>query len=240
MISIIIPTLNEEKIIESTLQTLAATLTLPHEVIVSDGGSSDRTAELAGRYANSVVVFSGAGRQTIGEGRNDGARAATGGFLVFLDADCIIPEPDRFFAQALAHFARDPGLVGLTAYLNVFPADETLGDKLVAGIANLGLRVANNLLKRGAAQGEFQMIRGEAFAQVGGYRADLIAFEDTDMFRRLSRIGRTIIDPKLRVLHSGRRGHQVGYPQLLATWLVNLASIAVRNRTFSKEWKPIR
>ena len=78
MISIIIPTLNEAKIIESTLRTLAATLTLPHEVIVSDGGSSDRTAELATRHANTVVVYSGAGRQTIGKGRNNGAKAATG------------------------------------------------------------------------------------------------------------------------------------------------------------------
>jgi glycosyltransferase involved in cell wall biosynthesis len=49
MISIIIPTLNEAKIIESTLRTLVTTLTLPNEVIVSDGGSSDRTAELAQR-----------------------------------------------------------------------------------------------------------------------------------------------------------------------------------------------
>ena len=240
MISIIIPTLNEAKIIESTLQTLAATLTLPHEVIVSDGGSSDRTVELAARYANAVVVFSGAGRQTIGEGRNDGAKIAAGDFFVFLDADCIIPEPDRFFAHALAHFEKNPRLVGLTAYLRVFPADETLGDKLVASIANLGLRVANNLLKRGASMGEFQMIRREAFARLDGFRADLIAFEDTDMFRRLSRIGRTMIAPELRVLHSGRRGHQVGYPQLLATWLVNLVFIAVRDRTFTKEWKPIR
>jgi glycosyltransferase involved in cell wall biosynthesis len=240
MISIVIPTLNEAKIIESTLRTLAATLTLPHEVIVSDGGSSDRTAELAARYADTVVVYSGAGRQTIGQGRNDGAKIAAGDFLVFLDADCVIPEPDRFFAQALAHFDGDPGLVGLTAYLRVFPADETFGDKLVSGIANLGLRVANNILGRGASFGEFQMIRREAFARLGGFRADLIAFEDTDMFRRLSRIGRTMIGPKLCVLHSGRRGHQVGHPQLIAVWLVNMAFIAVRNRTFSKEWKAIR
>jgi glycosyltransferase involved in cell wall biosynthesis len=240
MISIIIPTLNEAKIIESTLRTLAATLTLPHEVIVSDGGSSDRTAELAARYANTVVVHSGALRQTIGEGRNDGAKVAAGDFLVFLDADCVIREPDRFFAQALGYFERDSGLVGLTAYLRVFPADETFGDKLVSGIANLGLRVANNILRRGASFGEFQMIRREAFARLGGFRADLIAFEDADMFRRLSRIGRTMIAPQLRVLHSGRRGHQVGHPQLIAMWLVNLVFVAFRNRPFSKEWTPIR
>src|SRR5205823_11480100 len=159
MISIIIPTLNEAKIIESTLRTLAATLTLPHEVIVSDGGSIDRTAELAARYATTVVVYSGAGRQTIGEGRNEGAKLAAGDFLVFLDADCVIPEPDQFFAHALAYFDGDPGLVGLTAYRRVFPADETLGDKLVSGIAIFVLRVANNILKRGSSSGECQQIR---------------------------------------------------------------------------------
>src|SRR5438270_4966660 len=130
MISIIIPTFNEASIIESTLRTLAATLTLPHEVIVSDGGSPDRTAEFAARYADSVVAYSGASRQSIGQGRNDGAKTAAGDFLVFLDADCVIPEPDRFFTQALAYFEGDPELVGLTAYLRVFPADETFGDKL--------------------------------------------------------------------------------------------------------------
>jgi GT2 family glycosyltransferase len=195
---------------------------------------------LAARYANTVVVHSGARRQTIGEGRNDGAKVAAGDFLVFLDADCVIREPDRFFAQALGYFERDSGLVGLTAYLRVFPADETFGDKLVSGIANVGLRVANNILRRGASFGEFQMIRREAFARLGGFRADLIAFEDADMFRRLSRIGRTMIAPQLRVLHSGRRGHQVGHPQLIAMWLVNLVFVAFRDRPFSKEWKPIR
>jgi glycosyltransferase involved in cell wall biosynthesis len=57
MISIILPTFNEEKVIESTLRTLASTLTLPHEIIVSDGRSSDLTVQIAAKYA-AVVVFS--------------------------------------------------------------------------------------------------------------------------------------------------------------------------------------
>jgi glycosyltransferase involved in cell wall biosynthesis len=240
MISIVIPTLNEEKIIESTLQRLQTTLTLPHEVIVSDGGSSDRTVELAARHAKTVVVFSGTHRQTIGEGRNDGAAAATGDYLVFLDADCIIPEPDRFFATALTHFQKNPKLAGLTAYLRVFPENETFGDKIVFGAANLGLRVGNNFLRRGGSFGEFQMIKREAFDRLAGFRADLVTFEDIDMFRRLSRIGRTMVDPKLTVLHSGRREHQLGWPSLLAAWLINIGFVIIRKRPWTKEWKVIR
>jgi glycosyltransferase involved in cell wall biosynthesis len=73
-------------------------LTHQHELIVSDGGSSDGTVELAGKYAAAVMVFSGSGRQTIAQGRNDGAKTACGDFFIFLDADCVIPEPDRFFS----------------------------------------------------------------------------------------------------------------------------------------------
>jgi GT2 family glycosyltransferase len=95
-------------------------------------------------------------------------------------------------------------------------------------------------LKRGGSFGEFQMIRRDAFTRVGGFRADLVTFEDVDMFRRLSRIGRTMSDANLTVLHSGRREHQVGWPPLLGMWLVNAAFVACRKRPFTREWKVIR
>ena len=240
MISIIIPTFNEEKVIESTLHILASTLTHPHEVIVSDGGSSDRTVELAAKYAATVVVFSGPGRQTIAQGRNDGAKTARGEFFIFLDADCVIPEPDRFFTQALSQFRKYPNLVALTAYLRVFPREETFGDRLVHGVANLGLRLKNNVFSRGESFGEFQMIRQEAFTRLGGFRADLVTIEDADMFRRLSKIGKTMIDPELTVLHTGRRAHQVGWLRLICMWLVNSFFVSVYNRSFTREWKAIR
>jgi glycosyltransferase involved in cell wall biosynthesis len=240
MISLIIPTFNEEKIIESTLCTIASTLTLPHEIIVSDGGSSDRTVDLATKFASTIVVFSGSGRQTIAQGRNDGAKTARGDFLIFLDADCVIPEPDRFFTKALAQFHKNPSLVALTANLRVFPPEETLGDRLVHGVANLALRLKNNLFNRGESFGEFQMIRREAFTRLGGFRADLVTIEDADMFRRLSKIGKTMIDPQLTVLHTGRRAHQVGWPRLIVMWLINSFFVSVYDRSFTREWKAIR
>jgi hypothetical protein len=84
------------------------------------------------------------------------------------------------------------------------------------------------------------MIRRTAFARVDGYRGDLVTIEDADMFRRMSRIGRTRVDPNLCVLHSGRRLHQVGWFPLIVMALINVVSVAVRNRAFTKEWKVIR
>jgi hypothetical protein len=64
--------------------------------------------------------------------------------------------------------------------------------------------------------------------------------EDPDMFRRLSTIGKTMIDPELTVLHTGRRAHQLGWPRLIFMWLVNSFFVSVYNRSFTKEWKAIR
>jgi len=68
----------------------------------------------------------------------------------------------------------------------------------------------NIVFNRGELLGEFQMIRREAFTRLGRLREDLVTIEDADRFSRLSKIGKTMIDPELMVLHSDRRAHQVG------------------------------
>ena len=160
VISIVIPTLQEEKVIGSTLSLLRTGDEIPCEIIVSDGGSTDRTLEIARRLADRVIEHHSASRQTIAQGRNFGAKSARGEFLVFLDADCSVTNPNQFLASARGRFASDPKLVALTALLRVLPANETLGDKLVFGVMNLATRFRNNVLQKGDAPGgEFQMVR---------------------------------------------------------------------------------
>jgi len=241
MISIVIPTYYEEKIIEFTLRSLQSQLTIPHEIIVSDGGSKDRTVAVAEKYADKVVLFSGAERQTIAQGRNEGARAARGEFLVFLDADCVIGNPDSFFTAALADFERMDSLVALTALLRVLPEKETLTDKIVTSIVNTVVVFKNNVLHKGEVPGgEFQMIRKKAFDQIGGFNGKLVTREDRDIFFRLSKIGRTLCDPRLTVFHTGRRAHIVGWARLIGLFLVNTLSFHVRGKIRSKEWTPVR
>src|SRR6185369_8116763 len=115
---------------------------------------------------------------------------------------------DSFFKQALSRFEADPQLVALTAGLRVLPELETLADKIVLSTVNYAVQFKNNVLHLGdAVGGEFQMVRKEAFRAVGGYRADLVTREDRDIFFRLAKIGRTMLDPKLTVFHTGRRAH---------------------------------
>ena len=105
MISIIIPTLNEEKVIESTVTRLKKALTLEHEIIISDSHSDDNTIEIARKVADKVVVFSGdKKKRTISMIRNNGARIASGEFFVFLDSDCVIKDADNILRSSIDKF----------------------------------------------------------------------------------------------------------------------------------------
>ena len=241
MISIVIPTLSEEKVIGSTLSSLKSQLTIPHEIIVSDGGSKDRTVEIASKYADKVLIHSGNSRQTIAQGRNDGARAARGEFLVFLDADCFLRDADSFFHAAIADFEKVANLAGLTALLRVLPESETLSDRFILSIVNSVVLFKNNVLHQGEVPGgEFLMVPRSAFDRVGGFNGELVTREDRDLFIRLAKFGRTFCDPQLTVFHTGRRSHIVGWPHQIGLLLVNTVSYRLFGKVRSKEWTTIR
>jgi glycosyltransferase involved in cell wall biosynthesis len=92
-LSIIIPAFNEELLIESCLQSISASLEANYkpgftsEIIVVDNNSTDKTADLA-RQAGAQVVFEPINQ--IGRARNTGAEAATGDWLLFIDADSFL------------------------------------------------------------------------------------------------------------------------------------------------------
>lgn len=239
MISIIIPTYNEEQYIGKTLADLKAKLTIPHEIIVTDDKSRDHTAEVAERYADLVLVPEQK-HITIAANRNYGASYARGEYLAFIDSDTTIADPDAFFARALSHFEADPKLVALTGRIGVWPELETRSDRLVYAIFNFVHRVKNNLLHMGEASGKFQMMRRSAFETVGGYREDLVTREDGDMFSRLSKVGRTMYDHQLFFTHTGRRAHRIGWPKLLTIWMIETFWVAAFGKARVAEWVDIR
>ena len=240
MLSIIIPSYLEEGYIAKTAGQFKGKLHIPHEVIVADGGSPDRTIEIAKQYADHVVVYPKDKKQNISKNRNNGAAHAKGEFFVFLDSACTIPDPQTFFERALKHFEDNPKLIGLTASIQVLPEVATWADRLVHANMTFNFIVLNNIFGRGAAVGKFQMIRREAFERVQGYREDLPASEEMDLFHRLSKFGQTRIDPKLIVYHPARRAHKVGYLKLVFIWNLDALSLMFRNKVVSKEWTPIR
>lgn len=238
-LSIIISTLMEEEYLRETLEALKK-LTLPHEIIVSDGGSTDQTVSIARQYTNKVLIWDKKRRQTFGEAKNAGAKIATGNFLVFIDADVIIPDPNGFFAILLADFMKQPRLSAVTVPLRCRPEYKEFGDSFFVEPLNFWYLLSNNVFHYGNASGEFQMIRKDIFEKLSGYREDLPGGEDTDMFNRISQIGRTRSHWHLAVLHTCRRAHKTGWLRLYWLWMVQGFYVLVFKKAGIKEWTVIR
>ena len=236
--SIIVPTFNEERIIAKTLGAIRHHLSnIDYELIVTDDGSTDRTCEIAERYADRVVRLTGS-KGTIGANRNRGARVAHGEYLVFVDADISIPRANDCFAVIAADFKDNPRLVGMTVKIKFAPGEERVIDAIMHGILSGVFWFMNSVVRKGTASGEFQAIRRDAFENLHGYSESLPVGEDNELFLRLSRLGRTRIDLRLTAYRDNRRIKQLGWPRLLKLWIVNYCSVAFLRRSHATEWPP--
>ncbi len=238
IISIIIPTLKEEQFLERTLKNLDG-LKMPHEIIITDGGSTDQTLPIASRYTDKIVVWDQPRRQTFGEAKNAGAALAMGEFLVFIDADVIIPEPEIFFEEILKIFENNK-LVATTVPLKPLLENKSIVDKVFSAPLNWFYIISNNIFHSGNSSGEFQMVRAEAFRKIGGFGEHLAAGEDNELFRQLAKLGRTMSYWRLCVRHSLRRPHKLGWLRIYFIWIKNGLSVAFRNKAAYKEWSVVR
>jgi rSAM/selenodomain-associated transferase 2 len=175
-LSVIVPTLNEGKGLAETLRNLAECVP-GSELIVVDGGSTDRTHEVAAGFRGMPLVWVDAPRGR-GSQMNVGAARATGDILLFLHADTHLPPgtPD-LIARALA----DPRILGGNFRIRFAP--HTAASGFYAWCYNLRSRLR-------IFYGDSALfVRAEVFASMGGYRAELL-MEDIDLVLRLRRAGR--------------------------------------------------
>jgi glycosyltransferase involved in cell wall biosynthesis len=244
-VSVIVPTLNEEKRLLALLERFTPALRQRFgiEVIVSDGGSTDATLDIAGRLADRVVEHVGTERQTIAAGRNAGARVSTGAVLLFFNADVGFPEPFEAFLEELIEAAGENGAA--TCRVTVHPSEATAADRLVLGACNL-LFCAMNMTGGGMGRGECHAVTRSVFDDVGGYRDDYVAGEDFDLFNRIARMRRRRGESGIRFLwrwslyEDPRRYRQRGYPRTMLDWFRNSMSILLLKKSFSDEWEPLR
>ena len=237
-LSIVIPARNEEKSIEWMLKQLHDHLGgIEHEIILSDDASTDKTREIAAKYAT-VVPHVTDKKRTIAANRNNGARAARGDYLAFVDADIFVPDPDHFFKTLFADFATHPGLTGATVKIEILPEEASFWDKLILWIVNAVRLIDNNWRHKGMASGEFQIVTRAAFEKLGGYNEFLPIAEDLEFFGRVAGLGSTYFDWNLKVYTINRRSRELGWSRLLWLWGVNYIYMKMLHRSYSKEWPP--
>lgn len=242
LISLIIPVYQEEKLIESQLLKFPKELRKKYnfELIVSDGGSTDRTVEISRKYADLVVVHSYSYRQTISEGRNRGAEASKGGTLVFLNADSYPENIEEFFKfiRAWANLKNDD-TAALACYVSGFPEEIILKDKIFYTLHNGYVSLLNSV-GMGMGRGECQIVRRGAFFQVGGYNNSIVAGEDFDLYRRINKVAKVRFAKELVVLESPRRFRKYGYIKTIWYWSLNSITVIFYGKSVSKEWEAVR
>lgn len=188
-LSIIIPTLNEEKHLDQLLATLTRDWPETTEIWVADGGSTDATAAITRRYT--AVHWLDCPQRGRARQMNYAARRASGEHLLFLHADCLPPEGA---ATALLACLDDTAVVGGSFRLRF--DQQGWNYRLLEAFTRW-----NSPLWTFGDQGIF--VRRQCFRQLAGYR-DLRLLEDVDLQWRLRHLGRFAKLP-LPLLTSARR-----------------------------------
>jgi len=184
VLSIIVPAFNEEKLLADSLQSVKAAADsaftgagLAWELVVCDNNSTDRTADIA-RAGGARVVFEPVNQ--IGRARNTGAAAATGEWLLFIDADS---RPSRELLSDVLALTRRPDILLAGATITLGEAPPVA--RLLCGLWNTVSRL------RRLVAGSFILVRAAAFREVGGFDLKFFAGEELDLALRLQKtVGR--------------------------------------------------
>jgi len=196
-ISIIIPVLNEEQLIGSTLSRIQAIFKENSaEIIVVDGGSRDRTLEILADFSDVRVISSRTGR---GPQMNRGAEEARGAVLLFLHADVELPEAAGVMIGTALSESKAVG--GCFKVNTVISSKHSRFFKLLMKTADWRSRFT-----RYPYGDQALFVKRTVFEELGGFK-DYPIMEDLEFSRRLHRAGRIIrVDAAVKV--SGRRWEQ--------------------------------
>lgn len=218
MISVIIPTLNAEATLASTLASLVpATVDgVVRQVIVADGGSTDRTLDIADAAGADIVQGeAGRGRQLA-----RGAESARSAWLLFLHADTAL-EPGWHTEAAAFMDSIETGHRPVSAAAFRFALDDSgMAPRLIE--AGVSLRCALARLPYGD-QG--LLLPARLYREIGGFHPMPI-MEDVDIVRRLGWRRLTMLNS--RAVTSASRYRQEGYGRRVARNLSCLALYALR------------
>ncbi len=214
-ISVVIPTYNEEKNIGNCIKSLL-NQKYPagkYEIIVVDGGSKDRTVEIAASMGAKVISQKS---RNVGGARNDGAVVAEGDIVATTDADTVMP--DNWLETIEKNFeSRDV----LCVFGSLLPDKNTLFYRAIFDLGNKIVYAASRADIFHNVCGANSAFRKEEFLRINGFDENISASDDVEIALRLRKLGRIYFDKHMKVYYSTRRIEKFGLMKMLPIWLTN-------------------
>jgi len=216
MISIIVPTYNEEEYLSHVLKLIKAQTFKDYEIIIADN-SKDKTRQIAKKFGCKIVY----GRK-VAESRNNGAKAASpkSELFVFFDAD-IIKMHKNFLKEAIAEFKRRK-LDFASCSMKVDACGiKGFFENLEYESGNLAMKIAQDF--RPYAQGAFIMLKPEVMNIPGylncwGFDDDIRFAEDAEFAKRVFNAGKKTGILHQKLIISNRRFEQNGFFNIFLTY----------------------
>ena len=208
MISIVVPTYNEEKNIERCLKALHRQ-SIPRdqiEIIVVDGDSTDQTREIAEQYADIVMIQTSEG---VGGARNDGFKIAKHQIVATTDADC---EPKEKWVESILKMF-DEDTVAVTGILKPFDWKDMNWLNIL--VYRAIFEAANLMLIILAFLGQYHLCGANSafnrrtFLEIGGYKP-LAYADDVEIFKRIKKKGDVKLSGAMQINYSVRRIKKIG------------------------------
>lgn len=221
--SIIIPTLNEEKLLPSLLNDLVCQKNKDFEVIIVDGQSEDKTKQIVSHFNKLPIKFYQVKKKNVSYQRNFGAKKAHGSYLIFLDADSgILPS---FTTRLNQTIIKRPGLFFLP-YL--YSTEKSPEITFLFNLVNLAIDISQNL-KTPFSSGGAMIVERNFFNCLGGFNEKLFMAEDHNLVKRAMEWGvRARFAKNVKVKFSLRRMKKEGQLTYISKYLIASLHLLIR------------
>ena len=242
-ISFVVPAYNEEALLPACLEAIRAEIErtgVAAEVIVVNNASNDRTPDVAAGTPGVILVHEP--KKGLVQARKAGFEASCGELVANIDADTILPP--GWLHRVLSEFARDPQLVTVSGPYDYYdvPAHIRAAARLFY-IVGFGTYSFNRYVLRvgSMVQGGNFVVQRDALIRAGGFDPRFTFYgEDTDIARRMNRVGRVKFTWALMAKSSGRRLKGDGLIMTGVRYSANYLWATFFRKPFTESWNDYR
>jgi len=234
MLSVVVPAYNEETTLINCLFSIEAEADRtrrPYEIIVVDNNSTDSTATLARDFGVKVVSEP---RKGVTRARQTGFEASKYDIVAFIDADSVLP---KFWLDYAIQDLDDPRVVAATGPL-VYP-DISIFKRSITAIFYIIASVIHMFLPM-TTGGNF-IVKRSAFIQSGGFDTNIEFYgDDTDIAKKLAKVGKIVFDFNLFMYTSSRRMQNEGMIKMGLKYILNFWWMWIYDRPYTIKYKDHR